>query len=79
MFDTTFIWPNNAWNQIWTRSKEAWDNIMRHHDVVKKESLISWELPKHSFVKLNVDGSARGQPMLVAAGGVIRDEVGNWL
>ncbi|EOY16798.1 Uncharacterized protein TCM_035679 [Theobroma cacao] len=53
--------------------------LRREHDAVKKEILISWELPKHLYVKLNVDGSARGQPEMATVGGVITDEVGNWL
>ncbi|EOY04279.1 Non-LTR retroelement reverse transcriptase-like [Theobroma cacao] len=79
VFYDSFNWSRDAWQQIWTKSKEAWDFLKREHDAVKKDILISWELPKHSYVKLNVDGSAKGQPGMAAAGGVIRYEVGNWL
>lgn len=33
----------------------------------------------NSFVKVNVDGSAKGNPGLSAAGGIIRDRFGQWL
>lgn len=45
---------------------------------MKQETLITWKLPVHSCVQLNVDGSARGQLGMVVAGRVIRDEMGNW-
>ncbi|EOY21771.1 Galactose mutarotase-like superfamily protein [Theobroma cacao] len=44
---------------------------------LKHEKLISWDKPKSSFVKLNVDGSAKGQPGVTAPRGVISDEDGN--
>ncbi|EOY19435.1 Uncharacterized protein TCM_044548 [Theobroma cacao] len=78
LFDAYFVWPHNAWQQIWTKAKDAWDNLSRKHFRIKKGVMISWKKPKYPFVKLNVDESAKGQPVMAAASGVIRDENGNW-
>ncbi|GAV59731.1 RNase_H domain-containing protein [Cephalotus follicularis] len=41
--------------------------------------MVSWLRPPISFYKLNTDGFSRGNPGPSGAGGVIRDEVGNWV
>ena len=46
---------------------------------IKFETLIGWQRPRLSFVKMNVDGSAKGCPGPSAAGGVLRDHNGDWL
>ncbi|EOY32563.1 Uncharacterized protein TCM_040555 [Theobroma cacao] len=46
---------------------------------VKLKVLIAWEKPWPSYVKLNVDGSAKGQPGEVTGGGIICDDKGNWI
>ncbi|EOY00032.1 Uncharacterized protein TCM_009398 [Theobroma cacao] len=61
------------------RAKEAWDALYHGTFSLKYEKLISWDKPKSSFVKLNVDGSAKGQPGVAVAGGINRDENGVWL
>lgn len=41
---------------------------------------IRWERPRSGWRKLNTDGSSLGNPGLVGGGGgVIRDEIGNWV
>ncbi|XP_061344134.1 uncharacterized protein LOC133290088 [Gastrolobium bilobum] len=40
---------------------------------------ISWQFPIEGYVKLNTDGTARGNPGPAACGGVIRDSSGRWL
>lgn len=79
LFDKSFIWPANATKQVWTKAKEAWDTLGKENHRLKQEVLIAWEKHKNGYVKLNVDGSAKGQPGLAASGGVIRDEYGNWI
>ncbi|GKU94254.1 hypothetical protein SLEP1_g7776 [Rubroshorea leprosula] len=41
--------------------------------------LVSWNPPPAGFIKLNTDGSANANPGEAGAGGVFRDELGNWL
>ncbi|CAI0444675.1 unnamed protein product [Linum tenue] len=40
---------------------------------------ISWQPPPDGWVKLNVDGSVKGDPPSSAIGGVARDPAGNWI
>ena len=40
---------------------------------------ISWVWPLPGYVKLNVDGSSRGNPGLAGFGGLIRSDNGRWL
>ncbi|GLT71206.1 hypothetical protein SLA2020_432400 [Shorea laevis] len=41
--------------------------------------LVGWQPPLAGFVKLNTDGSALKNSSIAGAGGVFRDEFGNWL
>ncbi|GLT74509.1 hypothetical protein SLA2020_463010, partial [Shorea laevis] len=41
--------------------------------------LVGWKPPPAGFVKLNTDGSALKNPGIAGAGGVFRDDLGNWL
>ncbi|GLT78653.1 hypothetical protein SLA2020_501810 [Shorea laevis] len=45
---------------------------------LRYEQLVGWEKPPPGYVKINVDGSARGTPGASAAGGVCRDSNGDW-
>lgn len=45
---------------------------------MKKETLVAWKSLEHSYVKLNVDGKAKGQLGMPATSRVIGDEMGNW-
>ncbi|PKI61873.1 hypothetical protein CRG98_017771 [Punica granatum] len=40
---------------------------------------IKWLYPPSSWVKLNTDGTSRGNPGAAGAGGLIRDDNGRWL
>lgn len=40
---------------------------------------VVWVKPNHPYVKLNMDGSVKGQPGDAVAGGLVRDDKGNWL
>ena len=40
---------------------------------------IGWKPPPFGFHKLNTDGSAKGNPSLVSASGIIRDHRGSWI
>ncbi|CAL1391272.1 unnamed protein product [Linum trigynum] len=40
---------------------------------------ISWTPPSRGWVKLNLDGASNGNPGLAGAGGVLRDEAGQWI
>lgn len=44
-----------------------------------KRCLIAWEKPPDSWVKINVDGAAQGNPGNAGMGGLIRDASGCWL
>lgn len=47
-----------------------------NHMVVKQ---VRWEKPKLGWFKLNTDGSSNGSVGTAAGGGLIRDELGNWV
>lgn len=43
------------------------------------EKLVGWVKPNSGWVKLNTDGASKGNPCPAGAGGIFRDEAGNWL
>ncbi|OMO70991.1 hypothetical protein CCACVL1_18527 [Corchorus capsularis] len=79
LHDGDFVWPVNCDQHILSRAKEASDVLRCFSLKLKHELLISWQRPAASFVKVNVDGSAKGNPGLSAAGGLIRDMQANWI
>ncbi|GAV83710.1 RVT_3 domain-containing protein [Cephalotus follicularis] len=46
---------------------------------LKPAQLVAWERPLSLFFKLNIDGSSKGNPGNLGAGGLIRDNSGNWV
>ncbi|EOY16691.1 Polynucleotidyl transferase, putative [Theobroma cacao] len=79
IFDSSFTWPHNPQQQIWTKTKKAFDILNKTQQRVKRDVSISWKKPNKTFVKLSADGSARGQPGGAATGGIIRDDKGEWM
>ena len=53
---------------------------LKHHLAVgvRVEKRISWIRPANSWCKMNTGGASRGNPGLATAGGVLRDEYGEW-
>ncbi|KAL6579788.1 hypothetical protein OROMI_007812 [Orobanche minor] len=45
--------------------------------IFRKVSMVRWLKPPISWFKLNTDGAARGNPGHAAAGGIVRDHLGN--
>ena len=56
------------------------NNKLRLHLAVglREERHIKWRRPSNGWCKLNTDGASRGNPGLATAGGVMRDENGEW-
>ncbi|KAG7555110.1 Reverse transcriptase domain [Arabidopsis suecica] len=46
---------------------------------VREVRLIAWKPPSAGWTKINTDGASRGNPGLATAGGLLRDEGGNWI
>ncbi|CAA7049015.1 unnamed protein product [Microthlaspi erraticum] len=63
-----------------TEVKLAWktETTSSMRNVVRVERLIAWTRPGLGWVKLNTDGASRGNPGLATAGGVLRDDSGQW-
>ena len=40
---------------------------------------VKWKLAQEGWFTLNTDGSAKGNPRLTGAGGLVRDQNGRWL
>lgn len=76
---------NNHWNSRdpLTDARERVELWAAIHDPKKGDEKswhhISWEKPPPLWIKLNTDGAAEGNPGNAAAGGVFRDECGQWL
>ncbi|KAF7815243.1 RNA-directed DNA polymerase [Senna tora] len=54
-------------------------DVARKEGVKKEDIFVRWVGPREDFVKVNVDGSCRGEEELAACGGVCRDLTGAWL
>ena len=56
------------------------NNKLRLHSAVglREERHIKWRRPSNGWCKLNTDGASRGNPRLATAGGVMRNENGEW-
>lgn len=79
MHDANFVWPLNNSQHILSRDKEASDVLRCFNLKLKHEMFISWQRPVAPFVKINVDGSARGNSGLSVAVGLIRDAEAKWI
>lgn len=45
---------------------------------MRVERMIAWTPPRVGWLKMNTDGTSRNNPGLATAGGVLRDETGQW-
>ncbi|KAF7802934.1 uncharacterized protein G2W53_042045 [Senna tora] len=63
-------------NGLWTRVERCWDELQvaRIHEIDECDvpSNLSWEKPKHPFIKVNVDAAVKSSGE-GALGGVLRD------
>ncbi|KAK4255866.1 hypothetical protein QN277_008804 [Acacia crassicarpa] len=46
---------------------------------IRVEQQVSWKTPCAGWLKLNVDGAAKGEDRLAGCGGLIRDDSGKWI
>ena len=49
------------------------------HHTPKESRIVKWIWSLQGYVKINVDGSSRGNPSLVGFGGWIRGDDGKWI
>ncbi|KAG5049586.1 hypothetical protein JHK85_010689 [Glycine max] len=57
-------------------------NYIKANEVIsgRREPIqVQWFLPRHLFLKLNVDGSFHNNPGAFGFGGIIRDNFGQWV
>ncbi|GKV09776.1 hypothetical protein SLEP1_g21225 [Rubroshorea leprosula] len=78
-FDDDLTWTSNKESMLKNHFIEAACLLKQHHASLRREFQVGWDPPPSGFVKLNVDGSARGSPGPSTAGGCCRDASGNWL
>ena len=41
--------------------------------------IIRWHVFPNPYIKINIDGSALGNPGITGAGGILRDHLGQWI
>ncbi|KAK9291995.1 hypothetical protein L1049_019947 [Liquidambar formosana] len=72
--------PRKGLNAVYLNIQE-WEDAQKTECVspCKHLSFIAWSFPSAGWVKLNTDGSSRGNPGKAAGGGLIRDDAGCWL
>ncbi|GKV28437.1 hypothetical protein SLEP1_g37496 [Rubroshorea leprosula] len=63
---------------ITERAAEFWASIIPKASRTYHEENFKWAKPPPNVIKLNTDGSAKGNPGISAAGGIFRDHHGNW-
>ncbi|GLT63422.1 hypothetical protein SLA2020_359880 [Shorea laevis] len=78
-FNDDLTWTSGRASMLTTHFMEAASLLKQNHIRPSSECLVGWDPPPSGFVKLNVDGSARGSPGPSAVGGCCRDTSGNWL
>ncbi|BFG36621.1 hypothetical protein CerSpe_228950 [Prunus speciosa] len=59
--------------QEWSTASSANTKTTSNYQVT-----LAWEPPPRGYLKLNVDGSCKCASGSIGAGGVIKDELGNW-
>ncbi|XVE96968.1 hypothetical protein REPUB_Repub02eG0269900 [Reevesia pubescens] len=80
VFEDGFVWPFNMLDII---QKHVlcfrYSNTVRPGRLLKQQVLIAWERPPLHFIKVNVDGAAIANTESIAAGGLCRNDQGDWL
>ncbi|XVF35312.1 hypothetical protein REPUB_Repub18cG0134800 [Reevesia pubescens] len=79
LHEPDFTWPGNAQNQIWIKAKQMVDVLENFCNRLHYAAEIKWEKPSLQVVKINVDGSVSSDNGMAFAGGVIRDNNGEWI
>lgn len=46
---------------------------------VKTPQIIRWEVPRHPYIKLNMDGSSISNLGMAGTGGLIHNSSGDWI
>ncbi|KAK9275443.1 hypothetical protein L1049_022708 [Liquidambar formosana] len=80
IFQPDFTMPNNPKELILMRVQE-WVESQRL-EVLKPSKqirLVVWSFPSSGWVKLNIDGSSKGNLGASSRGGLIRDDAGQWI
>ncbi|XVF36663.1 hypothetical protein REPUB_Repub19eG0076600 [Reevesia pubescens] len=79
LHEQDFTWPGNAQKQIWAKAKQMVDVLDNFCNRLQYAAEIKWEKPPLHAVKINVDGSVSKDTGMAFAGGVIRDNNGEWI
>ncbi|GLU12286.1 hypothetical protein SLE2022_289800 [Rubroshorea leprosula] len=69
---------NNLRSSIIERAAEFWASANPKATRIYHEENFKWAKPPPNVIKLNTDGSAKGNPGISTAGGIFRDHHGNW-
>ncbi|GKV31452.1 hypothetical protein SLEP1_g40137 [Rubroshorea leprosula] len=69
---------NNLQSSIIERAAEFWASAIPKATCIYHEENFKWAKPPPNVIKLNMDGSAKGNPGILATGGIFHDHHGNW-
>ncbi|GLU10925.1 hypothetical protein SLE2022_277010 [Rubroshorea leprosula] len=69
---------NNLRSSIIERATEFWASAIPKATRIYHDENFKWAKPPPNVIKLNTDGSAKGNPGISAVGGIFRDHHGNW-
>lgn len=81
LFEEGFVMPHNRMAII----RHFLSNLSGHIDTLRRDAMrkqnidVRWACPPSGWVKLNTDGSSKGNPGDGGCGGLIRDEAGQWV
>ncbi|CAL1395909.1 unnamed protein product [Linum trigynum] len=66
---------------VWTQAWNAPSPLVGRARLARDRALteVGWKAPPTGWVKINVDGAAKGEQSLAGAGGVIRDVSSSWV
>lgn len=79
LHDASFSWTANGFQLVLGKAKESWDVLGSIRKSSCPNTLVSWSRPPPGFIKVNVDGRARGSPGPSAAGGILIDANAFWV